>query len=557
GPIRGALIMGRYLDSGEIEDLGETTQVSLSAHRFDDSQLPSDFKAAESFLSEDAHIFIQPLSEESIAGYALLEDIYGQPALVLKVDMPRSIYGQGQATVNYFILLILAIGLMFSVAVLLFLNKFVLAPLSRLSDGVSSIGASSDLSHRVPISGRDEFSKLGGTINETLASLEQSQRALQESEEKYSTFFKTSRDPVFITSRDGRWLDFNEAMVEILGYENRDELMKVNVPDLYANPDERGQHIKTIEEQGFSKEYPVNLRRKDGGIINTLITSVVKKDEAGNVMGFQGTIRDVTERKRWEEERARAEKRQLHLIKELERVNEELKDFAYIISHDLKAPLRAITSLAQWISEDYADKLDNEGKELLDLLMSRVKRMHALIDGVLEYSRIGRLEEEKSEVDLNTLVSGVIDLIQPPETIDIDIVDQLPTIYCEKTRMEQVFQNLLSNAVRYMDEPEGKVRIGCTEEDGYWKFSVADNGPGIEEKYYKDIFQMFQTLKPRDEVESTGVGLTIAKKIVESQGGEIWVESKVGEGSTFFFTVPKEAGGDNHEKGRLDTPGRR
>jgi len=334
GPVRGALIMGRYFDTAELENLAETTQLSLSAHRFDDSQMPSDFKAAESFLSEDAPIFIQPLSEESIAGYALLEDIYGKPALVLKADMPRSIYGQGQATVNYFILLILAIGLMFSLAILLFLNKFVLSPLSQLSDDVSSIGASSDLSRQVPITGRDEFSKLGGTINETLASLEQSQSALQESEEKYRAFFNTSKDCVFITSKEGKWLDMNDAAVELFGYENRDELMKVNVPDLYANPEERRKHIQTIEQQGFLKDYPINLRRKDGGIINTLITSVVKKDEAGNVIGFQGTIRDVTERKRWEEERDRAEKRQLQLIKELERVNEELKDFAYIVSHD-------------------------------------------------------------------------------------------------------------------------------------------------------------------------------------------------------------------------------
>ena len=125
------------------------------------------------------------------------------------------------------------------------------------------------------------------------------------------------------------------------------------------------------------------------------------------------------------------------------------------------------------------------------------------------------------------------------ENIRIEVVNELPTILCERTRLEQVFQNLLSNAVRYMDKPKGEITIGCTEEEGYWKFHVADNGPGIEERYYDKIFQIFQTLKPRDDVESTGVGLTIVKKIVESQGGEIWVHSKVGEGSTFFFSVPK------------------
>lgn len=140
---------------------------------------------------------------------------------------------------------------------------------------------------------------------------------------------------------------------------------------------------------------------------------------------------------------------------------------------------------------------------------------------------------------MNTLVSEVIDLVNPQENIKIDVADELPTIYCDGTRMGEVFQNLLSNALKYMDKPEGKVTIGCTEEDTYWKFSVADNGPGIGEQYHEKIFQIFQMLHPRDEIESTGIGLTIVKKIVEMQGGKIWVESKADEGSTFFFTIPK------------------
>lgn len=252
-------------------------------------------------------------------------------------------------------------------------------------------------------------------------------------------------------------------------------------------------------------------------------------------------------------ERKQTEGKQLQLINELESANEDLKDFACIVTHDLKAPLRIIYALAEWISTDYSDKLDEEGKERLGLLRNRVERMQQLIDGILHYSRVGRVKEEKEEANLNRLVSEVIDMINPPEDIEIEVVNQLPTIYCEKTRIEEVFQNLLSNAVRYMDKPKGKITIGCTEKDGYWKFSVADNGPGIEEKHYGRIFQIFQTLKPRGEVESTGVGLTIVKKIVEMYGGEIWVESKVGEGSTFFFTVPKATEDADYGKKKLQT----
>ncbi|HDN65672.1 MAG TPA: PAS domain-containing sensor histidine kinase [Methanosarcinales archaeon] len=255
-------------------------------------------------------------------------------------------------------------------------------------------------------------------------------------------------------------------------------------------------------------------------------------------------FRDITERKRWEAEKVQEEQLRLQLLDELERSNNELMDFAYIVSHDLKAPLRAITSLAEWLAADYGDKLDEDGREQLELLKNRTRRMHNLIESILTYSRIGRSNEEKEDVDLNTLVSEVIALIDPPEDITIEVVGELPTIPFERTRMEQIFQNLIRNAALYMDKPEGLIMISCSEDDdngdSNWRFSVADNGPGIDEKYYKKIFQIFQTLRPRDEIESTGVGLTIVRKIVRMHGGEITVESKLGDGSTFHFTIPKK-----------------
>jgi PAS domain S-box-containing protein len=223
----------------------------------------------------------------------------------------------------------------------------------------------------------------------------------------------------------------------------------------------------------------------------------------------------------------------------LQEVNQELEDFAYVVSHDLKAPLRAITQLAGWISTDYADALDAEGQEMLDLLMARTRHMHDLIDGILQYSRVGRLTEEVSSVNLDQLVQETVEMLAPPEHVHIAVKDGLPTVLGERTRLGQVFQNLLSNAVKFMDKPEGQVSIGCVDEGTHWRFSVADNGPGIEEKHYPKVFQMFQTLAPRDQVESTGIGLALVKKIVETWSGRIWLESTVGEGSTFYFTLPK------------------
>lgn len=251
-------------------------------------------------------------------------------------------------------------------------------------------------------------------------------------------------------------------------------------------------------------------------------------------------VRELAERKQAEEQRAL-------LLHELESANEELKNFGYVVSHDLKAPLRAIGSLADWIATDYADKFDDEGKEHMRLLISRVRRMDGLIDGILLYSRVGRVKETIVAVDLNRLVREVIDLLAPPANIAISIENILPTVMAEPTRIQQVFQNLLSNAIKYMDKPEGEIRIACVAEGSQWKFSIADNGPGIDRQHFEKIFQLFQTLAPRDRVESTGVGLALVKKIVEMYGGHIWLESTVGpnsktkQGSTFFFTLPHTA----------------
>jgi signal transduction histidine kinase len=247
-------------------------------------------------------------------------------------------------------------------------------------------------------------------------------------------------------------------------------------------------------------------------------------------------------------ERIEAEQKQAELIEKVDNINKELKDFASVVSHDLKAPLRGIKSLATWILDDCSDQLGDQGKEQINLLLGRVERMYNLIDGVLQYSIVGRTEENVTQVNLNKFVPEIIDMLVPPENITVTVENDLPAIECEETQIMQLFQNLLNNAIKYMDKPQGRIRVGCVEEDGVWKFSVSDNGPGIEEKYFEKIFKMFQVVSVSEDQQGTGVGLTVAKKIVELHGGRIWVESKAGEGSTFFFTLPKKEMGVHHEK---------
>jgi light-regulated signal transduction histidine kinase (bacteriophytochrome) len=231
-----------------------------------------------------------------------------------------------------------------------------------------------------------------------------------------------------------------------------------------------------------------------------------------------------------------------NLLKQIESITKEFQDFVYIISHDLKAPLRAIMALTDWIATDYADKFDGDGKEQLKMLTIRVTRMQNLLDGVLQYSRIGRITEDPAAIDLNQLLPEIIKTLDAPAKIHITVEGKLPVIVSEPTRIQEVFGHLLSNAVRFMDKPEGFVKVACAEENGFWKFSVTDNGPGIPEQHFEKIFRLFQTLQAKDQFESTGVGLTLAKKIVELYGGKIWLTSTVGQGSTFFFTLPKTDG---------------
>lgn len=247
---------------------------------------------------------------------------------------------------------------------------------------------------------------------------------------------------------------------------------------------------------------------------------------------------DISEYKKAEQELERLNKELGVTVQELSISNRQLHDFVHVAAHDLKTPVRGIGTLADWIIADYGDKLDNQGREQVRLLKARVVRIDKLIDGMLQYSKVVRNRQKMRQVDLNAMLPDIIRGITSPDHVEI-AVDSMPTITCERDHIEIVFQNLLINAVTFMDKTNGNVKVGCVEQGDFWKFYVSDNGPGIEQKYFEKIFRIFQTLPKKDESETTGIGLAIAKKIVELYGGKIWVESQLDSGSTFYFTFPR------------------
>ncbi|MCU7905387.1 MAG: CHASE domain-containing protein [Candidatus Thiodiazotropha sp. (ex Epidulcina cf. delphinae)] len=253
---------------------------------------------------------------------------------------------------------------------------------------------------------------------------------------------------------------------------------------------------------------------------------------------------EVVERKSAEQELQRLNETLEHHIAyrtaEAERRAQYLEQFAYVTSHDLKAPLRAVANLAQWIEEDLSNKLDDTSREQLALLRDRVRRMHDLIEGLLEYSRVGRTGDSEIQVDTQELINEIIDSLSPPEGFTIKIKGKLPALYVDRLQLGQVFSNLISNSLKHHGGDKGKIRIKGESFGEIYQFSVCDDGQGIAPEYHNKVFMMFQTLEPGDFENSTGIGLALVKKIVEEHGGTIRLKSAVGEGACFFFTWPKK-----------------
>jgi light-regulated signal transduction histidine kinase (bacteriophytochrome) len=290
--------------------------------------------------------------------------------------------------------------------------------------------------------------------------------------------------------------------------------------DRVTSPNIKGRFTFTLRGRGEERvlelvSIPVETEKYKGGWINHYI--------------------DITELKRLE-----ASLREK--TKSLEESNKRLDEFNHVVSHDLKGPLRRIESFAQILLEDYQDKLDEEGCDSLVRIKNQALKMTHLIDDLLTLASIGVKEEPLEEVQVAAVVREALEgLDYMLKGVELKVENSFPTVLANRTRMEELFANLISNAIKYNDKAKKLVEIGWEEEDGYYKFHVRDNGIGIEPQYWEKIFELFEVLHPNGDYESTGAGLSICKRIVEECGGKIWVESEPGRGSTFYFTIPKRA----------------
>lgn len=460
--------------------------------------------------------------------------------VMLQLDEAGHEYNRAQnryATISNVLVASIIIALLLTVLISRVFTRAISKPLEHVVKIARAVAAG-NLTQEIEVRSRDEVGQLMQAVKEMRDSLVDTIGQVRASEVHTRALLNNMIDGIASVNEYGVIKTFNPAAELIFGY-TAGEMMEQNISLLFPKQELSQGHdaedLRTFlagRSRAFGAPSEVKGQRKDGGTFPLDLAVVEMHSE--EVRMFVIIMRDISERKLAEEQKAR-------LMTELESANEELKSFAYVVSHDLKAPLRAIGALADWLATDYKDKLDDQGKEHIRLLVSRVHRMGNLIDGILQYSRVGRVKEAPVAMDVERVIREVIELIAPPENVTIEIEAPMPTIVAEPTRVQQIFQNLLSNAIKYMDKPRGEIRIACSDEGDRWKFSVKDNGPGIESRHFEKIFQLFQTLAPRDRIESTGVGLALVKKIVELYSGRIWLQSRPGEGSTFFFTLPKTA----------------
>jgi len=361
------------------------------------------------------------------------------------------------------------------------------------------------------------------------------EQKLKESEEKYRLISENANDLIAILNSKFEHEYINEkAYQKILGYSNEDILGKTRHDMIH--PADTKQAFKVLKD-GFKKGEgtgELRLQHKNGNYIWIETKGRTFKSSDGLLKAIT-VSRDITERKR-------SEQLLRETIEDLARINAELEQFTYIASHDLKEPLRMISNFAQLLEKRYKDKLDEDANDFIKFITEGVVRMQDLINSLLAYSRIGKNYKEFEKVDLNDVLKDTIDNLKQiiNETNAEIIYDSLPSLFADKYQLIQVFQNLISNAIKFRGIDPPLVHISSRLDSKHWVFSIRDNGIGIKSKDFERIFVIFQRLHAKDEYDGTGIGLSICKKIVEQYGGKIWVDSEVGKGSTFYFSIPKK-----------------
>ena len=379
---------------------------------------------------------------------------------------------------------------------------------------------------------RDINGKIMGTLGvaKDITERKKLYNELERTKDFLENIIQSSIDGITSVDRKGNISFASKGSNEMLGY-TEEERVGTHVSLYYLNGMEEAKRIMNlVREKGRLQNYEISLIAKDGRIVPISASISLLKDKKGEMIGTLGVYKDITEKKRLEEE--------------IRRRSDEMENFVHTISHDLKSPLVSLQGFASILRSDYGDKIDKDGHHYLERIEKNANHMETLIKDLLELSRVGRVVGAFEEVDSSKIIDEVIEGLRlqiDQKGISLIIHNHCPTIYCDKNRVRQVFENLISNALKFIDNTENPtIEVGGTDCGEAYEFYVKDNGIGIERRYHEKIFGIFQRLQDLKDVEGTGVGLAIVKRIIENHDGDIRVESDKGKGATFYLTFPKK-----------------
>jgi len=541
GPVRGSVILARFLESGgDLKNLEKTTNFSLSICRLDQSSLPPDFQNARQYLPAAKAIYINPVNNDSLGGYTLVNDIYGKPALILKVDLPRNIYRQGRVSQIYFMGALLVTGLVFAFAVQLLLEKSVVSRLTSLGKSVGGIAISGDAFARVQCPGQDEISGLGDSINYMLESLQVSQAQKRQAEERYKAFMNHFPGIALIKDSEERYVYMNDPLLQ-MHRASMEEVAGKKVSDFMP---ESAEEISRLDQEVLNTMHVLQTEEtrkfRDGQVRNWLSFRFPLEEPDGRKL--IGTIAvDISDRKLAEAA--------VHQAREAaEAANRAKSEFLANMSHEIRTPLNGVVGMTELALET---ELTSEQREYLETVKLSADSLLTVINDILDFSKIeaGKIDLEMIDFDLrDTLEKTMKTMALRAEEKNIELLcdispDVPDAVRGDSTRLRQVIVNLVGNALKFTTVGEVGLKISAPNTPGEERilhFIVSDTGIGIPKGKQKSIFDPFSQADTSTtrKFGGTGLGLTISTRLVAMMGGKMWVESEPGKGSQFHFTMP-------------------
>jgi two-component system, sensor histidine kinase and response regulator len=547
GPIAGTIIMGRFLDSQILNNLASTIHLSLALFTLSDSNLPPDIKAAVGSLSGSHPVFVKTLANDRIAGYVSINDIYGHSAILFRVDLPRDIVAEGRTTLLWSsLLLLLLIGIAMSILYFLVLRKMVLVRIATLNRDVNDIRKNGDISKRLDLPGKDELSNLAQNINGMLGALESAQQmskkkeeAILASEAKYRTLVDNAPLGISITDLNGLILNCNQAMLDIFGYDSKQEFTDSLISERYVKIADRQQFITLLKRDGITRDFEVQLKHKTGHIIWCSVNGISRVDENGQIQ-VTSVVEDITQRKEMEAALREAKNT-------AESATRAKSEFLAHMSHEIRTPMNAIVGLSHLALKT---ELTSKQRDYLNKIQYSADTLMRIINDILDLSKIeaGKIELEDVNFRLDQILNSLDNMFstkiaEKGLSLNFKTANTVPlALKGDSLRLSQILNNLVSNALKFTQTGEITIiteLVNQTTDKVKIKFSVKDTGIGMTPEQISRLFQPFTQAdnSTTRKYGGTGLGLIISKQLAKMMGGDINVDSTPGLGSTFSFTV--------------------